>query len=245
MNEDGFFRQDSPFLNHPLLTTERTLAEIDFIEQTLNLRTGAQLLDVGCGYGRHSVELARRGYRIVGIDSSEAMIDAAKANAEDANVIVDFRQEKAQDFESHERFDAAICLFTSLGQVDEQGDNLGLVKQVWSALKVGGWFVVEVPQHAVAVQQLRPNDRFGNEDSYAVVTRDYDQKSHILTEEFRVVKFGNEQHFTLRYRLLSSAELAALLEGAGFHIEKSLGDYAGSALTTDDPMMIFIARKEG
>jgi D-alanine-D-alanine ligase len=245
MNDADFFRHGSPYLAHPLLTAERTAVEIDFIESVLDLADGAQILDVGCGFGRHSVELARRGYDVVGIDPAAAMIAAACQNAEAAAVAVDFRQARGEEFEISKRFDAAVCLFTTLGQVDEQGSNSGLVQQVWTLLKPGGWFVVEVPQRETTVKQLRAADRFGDEDVYTTVTRQFGAASQTMDELFRVVNQKEVQLFRLRYHLFSSEELVALLIRSGFLVHETLGDYSGTPLAADHPMMLMIARKEG
>ena len=83
MSTPNFFSPGSPYLDHPLLTPERTAAEIDFVLAQTALPPGARLLDVGCGPGRHSLELARRGYQVMGIDPSGAMIAAAKRTAKE------------------------------------------------------------------------------------------------------------------------------------------------------------------
>ena len=62
MESPNFFRDNSPFLRHPLLTAERTAAEIDFLTPRLGITPTDRVLDIGCGFGRHSIELARRGF---------------------------------------------------------------------------------------------------------------------------------------------------------------------------------------
>ncbi|HFQ94718.1 MAG TPA: class I SAM-dependent methyltransferase, partial [Anaerolineae bacterium] len=163
---NNFFEEGSPFLNHPLLTAERTAVETNFLESQLRLPPGARILDVGCGFGRHSIELARRGYTVTGIDPAAAMIAAAQERAKEAAVSVDFRQARGEEFTTAVPFDAAICLFTSLGQMGPDGDNSALVSRVYDALKPGGLFVVEVPQRDTAVTQLRPSDKFGDGERY-------------------------------------------------------------------------------
>ena len=105
---NDFFSDGSPFLRHPLLTAERTRQEIDFLVDALPLSPGARVLDVGCGFGRHSVELARRRYRVLGIDPAAAMIRAARDNAHEAGVTVDFQQVAAEGYFTAEPFDAAL-----------------------------------------------------------------------------------------------------------------------------------------
>ena len=105
----NFFDQGSPFLSHPALTGERTGAEVDFAVTKLALRPGARVLDVGCGFGRHAIELARRGFEVVGIDPAAAMLDRARELATGAGVNVDFLQIPAEDFVPVDKFDGEIC----------------------------------------------------------------------------------------------------------------------------------------
>ncbi len=240
----NFFEAGSPFLTHPLLTRERTAAEIDFIEAELTLAAGARLLDVGCGFGRHSIELARRGYAVVGIDPAAAMIAAARLCAEETAVSVDFRQVYAEQFVAEKPFDAAICLFTSLGQVSEQGENSGLARRVYDALKPGGQFMVEAPQRGTAVAQLRAADKFGDDERYTAVSRHYDPQTRLVTENFHVVAPGTEQSYRLCYRLYDRSELFALLAKAGFIIQAAYSSYEGTALADEHPTMLVIGQKE-
>ena len=239
----NFFKRGSPFLKHPLLTAERTTYEIDFLESELKLKRGARLLDVGCGFGRHAVALARRGYEVVAIDASAEMIAVARERAERANVAVDFRQERAEQFASRSPFDAAICLFTSLGQIGEWGENRGLVACVYAALKAGGQFVVEVPQRATAVRDLKTSEHIGGEKRYADVVRQYNAADQTISEIFRVVAPERSETYVLRYHLFDRSELSTLLTMAGFRIEAAYGDYDGTPLSEEDSTMVLVARK--
>lgn len=243
MKGGGFFRHGSPYLAHPLLTAERTRSEIDYLETIWDLPQGAQILDVGCGFGRHSVELARRGYGVVGIDSSEAMIDAARELAEDAAVTVDFRRARGQDYSTQLRFDAAVCLFTTLGQIDEGGENRTLVSRAAALLKPGGWFIVEVPQREATLELLRPSDRFGDENDYTIVKRRYDAGSESICEEFRVVSGEKTDNYLLHYHLFTKDELLGLLAASNLHVQQVMAAYSGKPLSAKDPMMLIVARK--
>ncbi len=243
MNELNFFSEGSPFLAHPLLTAERTRLEIDFVESVLDLAAGARVLDVGCGFGRHSVELAQRGYEVVGIDPSAAMITAAQKRAQETAVSPQFQQVRAEQFETDQPFDAAICLFTTLGQILAQGDNSGLVNRVTDALKPGGWFVVEVPQRETAVRLLKPEEQFGAGERYTAVTRHYDAAVQTVTEQFQLVAPDSTRKYTLRYRLYNQSELAALLQQAGFTVQAIYGSYEGVPLAAEHPIMIMVGRK--
>ncbi len=243
MSTPNFFSAGSPFLAHPLLTAERAAQEIDFIAAELALPPGTRWLDVGCGFGRHSIELARRGYEVVGIDPAAAMIDAARTRAAGTAVAVDFRQAHAEQFTTKTPFDAAICLFTTLGQITEQGENSDLVNRVFAALKPGGHFVIEVPQRETAVSQLKPTDKFGNGERYTAVTRQYNPDDHSITEIFRLVSPEETRAYRLHYRLYNRAELTCLLTAAGFIVSAAHGDYAGTPLADEHPIMLMVGQK--
>jgi SAM-dependent methyltransferase len=242
-NVPNFFEQGSPFLNHPLLTAERTTHEINFIEPQLNVNQGARILDVGCGFGRHSVELALRGYEVSGIDPSAALIAEARIRAAEAGVSVDFRQQWGERFSTGQAYDAAICLFTSMGQITEQGENSGLLDTVFAALKPGGHFVIEVPQRETAVRQLKVKEKFGEGDHKTSISRDYNVKTQIVSEKFRVVNGSEEHTYLLMYKLFDRPELEALLARAGFINIAAYGDYQDTALSNEAPIMLLVARK--
>jgi 2-polyprenyl-3-methyl-5-hydroxy-6-metoxy-1,4-benzoquinol methylase len=243
MGTRNFFGEGSPYLNHPLLTAERTARDVELILVQLELSPGARVLDVGCGPGRHTVELARRGYEVLGIDPSRAMIEAARARAAASDVAPDFRQVGGESFRAEREFDAAICLFTTLGQISEQGENSGLVPRVYDALCPGGYFVVETPQREWVVRHLERAERLGAGERYTDVTRQYDAKAKTVTEVFKVVSPQVTESYLLRYRLYSRTELSGLLEGAGFTIVASFGNYEGDPLGPDSAVMLLVGRR--
>lgn len=240
-----FFSYGSPFLNHPLLTEERTRRETDFLVGSLALKPGARVLDVGCGFGRHCIELGRRGYAGLGIDRSGAMIEAARKQAAEAGVEVAFQQAAGEALPSVRKFDAAICLFTTLGQVagDTDEDNRGLLAAVAGSLKVGGRFALELPQREAALDALREADRFGDASNYTQVQRRYETETGIVTERFELVSAAGAQAYRLRYRLFSREEVADLLTAAGLRIVNIFAGYSRVALRARSPQMLFVCAR--
>lgn len=253
MTAFDFFAAGSPFLNHPLLTAERTRQELDFLlgffVGELSLPAHAQLLDVGCGFGRHSVELARRGYRVTGIDPSGALIDAAREAAAQAGVAVTFRAASGEAFaaaDPHAQpFDGAVCLFTTLGQMDQTGggDNRALLPAVAGRLKPGAGFALELPQKGPALAGLKAHDRFGGEESYTDVQRRYDPATDSVTERFRLVSPAGERLYVLRYRLFGRADVEWMLHAAGLEVLYTHAGYSPAPLQADSPVMLFLCRK--
>ena len=212
--EANFFEPGSPFLKHPLLTHERTAAEIDFILSVLPLEAGDRILDIGCGFGRHSHELAQRGFDVLGIDPSAAMIAAAQENFTGDDPTPQFRQLRGEELQVENEFNAALCLFTTLGQVSGQEDNLPLLENAYCALHPGGWLVLEVPQRTWALSNLKPSERIGEGERYALVSRRYDADLHLVSEEFTIFSPEGRRKYLLQYRLFNQEELKNHLEQA-------------------------------
>jgi ubiquinone/menaquinone biosynthesis C-methylase UbiE len=131
---EEFFDEHAPqYMSNSF--TQNTLAEADFIIGELNLPEGSRILDMGCGTGRHSVELAHRGYRMTGVDISSGMLSQAEKAAGEASVIVEWIKSDATKFKSDKLFDAAICLCEgAFGLLGKDGDaiehNLSILRNI-------------------------------------------------------------------------------------------------------------------
>ena len=114
--------------------------EADFLEQELTLAPGGRILDVGCGTGRHTVELAQRGYNVTGLDFSEGMLAQAKKRAQEADVEVNWVHADATQFTSEEKYDGAICMLeAAIGLIalddDPHAHDLAVMRAVSNVLK--------------------------------------------------------------------------------------------------------------
>lgn len=131
----------------PDLMKEITSTEIDALEKILCLKEGSRIMDVGCGRGRHSVELAMRGYNVTGLDISEKLISMAKEEFEAAAAsnsgkdklsgtcfftILDMREISFQN-----EFDAIIFMDVSFGIFDDE-ENRAIINKTYNALKPEG-----------------------------------------------------------------------------------------------------------
>ncbi|RPI03088.1 MAG: class I SAM-dependent methyltransferase [Ignavibacteriae bacterium] len=121
--------------------TQGTVQETDFIEQEIGFDKKKRILDIGCGTGRHAVELAKRGYSVTGIDLSESQLNRAREKALEAGVTVVFEQADARQLKFSDEFDVALILCEggfSLMETDEM--NYLILQGAARALKNGGFF---------------------------------------------------------------------------------------------------------
>ena len=119
--------------------TQGTMGEVDFIEKEINYDKNCKILDIGCGTGRHDIELAKRGYNVTGIDLSESMLEKAKEKAEKAAVNLNLQLADARKLQFENQFDLVIMLCEgafSLMETDEM--NFEILKNAAKALKKNG-----------------------------------------------------------------------------------------------------------
>lgn len=129
--------------------TGNTVREVDFVIEELGTAPGDRILDVGCGTGRHSVELARRGYAVTGVDQSPRMLAEARLAADRAGVKVEWVQADATRFAREAHFDGAVCLCEgAFGLLETAGDAFSnpsaILRNVGRALKPGARMVFTV-----------------------------------------------------------------------------------------------------
>jgi len=232
--------------------TQGTLGECDFIEKEINFNKSLNILDVGCGTGRHAVELAKRGYTVTGIDLSENQLASAKQKAEKLNIEIDFQQHDARYLPFNNTFDLVIMLCEggfSLMETDEM--NFDILKGVTRSLKASGQFIFTTLNGLFplyhSVEQFCGSSGAEGTATYKSNTFDLMTfRDHNTTEI--VDDSGNKIALESNERFYVPSEITWLLKSLGYkaiHIGGAkLGAYSrNDPLTTEDFEMLVIANK--
>jgi SAM-dependent methyltransferase len=140
----AFFDDDYLRIYRAMLSPEVTAREVDFIESALALPPGGEALDVACGYGRHAIGLARRGYRVTGVDFNPRYLTVAGEDAAAAGTAVRWVAADMRELPFERAFDGAYSYFTSFGYFSDQ-ENERVLAGMARALRPGGRFLLDVP----------------------------------------------------------------------------------------------------
>lgn len=196
---------------------EAAAGEVDEVLALLGLEEEAPVVDAGCGPGRHSLELARRGYRVTGVDRTPLYLEMARQQAEADSLEVTFVQDDLRLFRQEEAFDAAVNLFTTFGYFDDPEDDRKVVRNLYDSLRPGGRLLMDMMGKEVVARAFQPRNWSELDDGTLMLEErtlldgwgGVENRWVLIRENDRV-----ERRF--RVRLYSGSELENLLLSVGF-----------------------------
>lgn len=197
------------------LTPERTKKECDLIERLCSLKRGDHILDIGCGHGRISNELARRGYRVTGIDWSQSALDLATKNARESNVNVCYENKNFLDAVWKEEFDCALSWYTSFGYADDDTSNAQL-REIHASLKKGGRFLLDHINRDRCLKSLPVSSVQERDENFMIDHFNYDSEDGRLQIRRRFIKDGSITEAPYSIRLLPFTEIKGWMAQTGF-----------------------------
>jgi SAM-dependent methyltransferase len=197
-------------------TDEDNRAAADKIERVLRLRPGSKVLDVPCGDGRISIELAARGYAVVGVDITDRFLGEARRKADQRGLSVRFERDDMRDVVFAAEFDAAFNFGGSFGYFDEEA-NAKVVSAMGRALRPGGRFLLDTPTPETIFSRFRDRLWLGARDVLVLAKNRYDHETGRIDSDWTIVSpDGRRETRHSSIRLYTYRELSALLRDAGF-----------------------------
>lgn len=235
---------DPSYLRRYIFEREQTVAEVLMLRDLLP-EAPADLLDVACGQGRHSIPLAQAGYTVVGLDASETLLAHGRAAAAIEGVELTLVQGDMRAIPYVACFDAAINMFTAFGYFEDEAENRAVLEGIARALKPGGLLVMELMHRDRVVSGFREADWYELDDGTVVwVRRHFDAVRGLLTSVDRWRgPDGHEEERYHRMRVYTATELDGMLRSAGLVPTAWYGSINLHAFSAEAPRMIVVARR--
>jgi SAM-dependent methyltransferase len=199
-------------------------AHVDGLERFLALEPRSRVLDLGCGSGRGTIELARRGHRVLGIDPDESALASGRAAAKGERLNVHFMKADPREISYRADFDAVVCLDGAFGRLPSDRDDLRALDNMRKALKPGAKLILDVPNREWLMRHWEPNEQ---------TSFDFERGRF---EDNRPPAFPS-------LRVYALTELIAQTERAGLRYCRSWGGFDGSAYGMDSARLLVLAER--
>jgi len=222
---------------------ERTPAEVDRLESLLALEAPLRILDLGCGQGRHAIELARRGYDVIGLDASPYLLAVAAERARAAGVAVEWQQGDMRQLAATGEFDLVVNLFTSFGYFHDDADNTAVLQAAASSLRPGGRLVLELLNGERVVRTFSEREWFTIGSMSVLDIQSLDRAANRLEVERTVEADGHRETRRHSLRLYEGREIATLLEAAGFARVALYGGWDGEPFSPLSRRLLAVAAR--
>lgn len=224
---------------------ELTKRELDFIIQYFNLTPDSNVLDIMCGYGRHSIGLARKGYRVTAVDNlSDYISDIQKTVAEE-NLPVQYIRSDILAYTPSEKYDLAICMGNSINFFDEN-DSISLMTTISNSLNKRGHFLINTWSLAEIVIKSFESKSWAYDGDHKMLTdSEYlFNPTRIETEYIMIDKNGHEEIKKAVDYIFSFSEIQRMLEIAGFSIKEVFSIPGKKKFTLGEPRAYIVAEKK-
>jgi SAM-dependent methyltransferase len=241
--EDDRFWKAFEHAMFPLQRVSATPEQAGQIATLLHLKPGQKILDLCCGPGRFSLEFARRGFRVTGVDRTRHYLAKARKAARREKLHVEFVQADMRRFARTRGFDAAMNVFTSFGYFRNQSEDLRVCRNVYRSLKPSGRFLVEVLGKEGLARRYQARDWFEIGDSLVLHERIPFDGWSAMEQRWILISKGRVREYRLWLRLYSAVELRSLLKQAGFRKAEAYGGYDGSAYDSEARRLAVVGSK--
>lgn len=225
---------------------DRTKTEVEGLVKLTGIKENARILDCPCGYGRHSIELAKRGFKVVGSDINLSYLQKAIEGAKENSLSIVFNKESMIDLKYDSEFDAVINMFYSFGFFDTDEENEKTLKNLYNALKPGGKFLMHTDVNIPRIingkykedeeRNLTTGKTLRVFDSYNPTTKRIDG-SWIINDG------ANQEKKNYSVRVYTKDEFEDMCKKIGFSSVITYSNWSGLSYSEDAEDMIVVTTK--
>ncbi|MGA2915540.1 MAG: class I SAM-dependent methyltransferase [Sedimentisphaerales bacterium] len=222
---------------------EQTGSEVEQLIRLCGIRKGTKVLDLCCGQGRHSLELARRGYNVTGVDLTEEYLAKARRKAKAEGLNIQFIRDDMRRFCLLDYFDAAINMFTAFGYFENPAEDRRVLANLYRSLRKGGTLIIDVIGKEILARIFREREWY--EENGRIFLQEHKIRRDWSWVDNRWILFenGKRKEFRFGHRIYSAAELTGLLKDCGFKSVEIFGDLAGADYDHNAKRLIAVAKK--
>jgi len=241
---NSFFEGQYKDLWRLYIPEELTRRELDFILQYFNLQPGNKILDIMCGYGRHSLGLARKGMEVTSVDNLKDYVEEIQKIAADENLLLNAIQSDVLNFKSSEQFDLAICMGNSLNFFTPQ-DTSCILASISSSLKLGAHLLINTWSLAEIVIKNFKDKSWSTVGDLKLLA---DSKflfhpTRIETQSIIISVDGKEEIKTGIDYIYSINEMEMMLKNVGLSVKEVYSIPGKKKFTIGEPRAYIIAQK--
>lgn len=228
---------------------EDTRNQVDFLVDAMHLMPGQRILDLACGFGRHALELARRGFSVVGVDITPEYVRYAQEQAAREGLDARFLCMDIRTVSFKNEFDAALSMADgAIGYLENDAENRKIFEVVSRALKPGGRHFMDIMNADYADTHFPCRLWDAGEKCLTLSAFEWNRETRILLYGQLDYAYGRalpkpELHEGNPIRLYTPGELRALLSAVGMRVLSSYGDFTGKAASGSDIQLMVCAQK--
>lgn len=218
---------------------------INLLQRSISVNTKSKVLDIACGSGRHSLELARRGFDVTGFDLSKFLINEAKKNlkrSKEKDLKLKFLIKDMRDFNFKNSFEIAVNIFTSFGYFEDDKENFKVIKNVSDSLKKGGYFVFDFINKKYLEKNIVPYSK-SRKGIYTVI-QNRKIENGFVKKDIQIKKGNKISEFNEILKLYSVIEFKKVFESYNLKIQNLYGDYFGNKFSENKSQRLIIIAKK-
>ena len=229
---------------------EETQAQVDFLCQVLQLQGDERVLDLACGFGRHALELARRGYQVVGVDITPEYVNEARAQADESGLEAEFVCADLRELRFREAFDVVLNLADgAIGYLENDEENRRIFDVIAAALVPGGKHLMDVCNGAYAAKHFPKRHWMAGARSLSLADFEWDAERSVMYYGGLEFRYGEvltkpEAIHSNPTRLYNLAELEEIFRQRGMVVRQAYAGFDASVLATDDTFQIQVVSQK-